>query len=134
MKITSSDTTRLEAIDKAYAQLITGITVTLVGLGMAGFAVAGRQNIVALIGLVVLVIGVLIVLFRKQRTLVVDKGTGQLSFQLKSLVKKGDYTYAISDVTKVEFTSQYETTNTASNTSQGRSGLSFGTGGVSLGK
>jgi len=133
MKIVSSDANRLEAVDKAYAQLLSGVVIAVIGLGMAGFGVVGRQNVVALVGLAVLVVGVLTLIFRKERTLIIDKGTSQLTFKLKSLVKKGNYDYAVSDVVKVEFTSSYQTTSTANNSTQGRSGIGFGANGVGMG-
>ena len=130
MKIVSSDASRIVAVDKAYAQLFAAIVMIIIGITVGGISLAVSQLIGSLVALAVFVGGVLFLVFRMQRTLIIDKTAGQVTFSLKSVVKKGDYQYAIGDVSKVEFTTQYVTTATGNSGPTNRPGISFGTMGA----
>jgi len=111
MKIVSEDAGELVASDRDVKGLIFGVVFVLIGVGI----IAGVHQLVGvLIGAALALAGAAAVLFRKVRTLSVNKGTGQVTFTMKSLIKHATKTFAVADIAKVQFTEQYSTSfNTA---------------------
>ncbi len=131
MKIVSQDANILVAADNQYATLATGMVLGVVGLGVLGAGIAGGQAVLKVIGGVLVAIGGLMIVTLKQRTLTVDKGTGLVTFDLKSFFNRAAHQYPIGDVVKVEFTTSIQTTSTPT-TGQSQPGISFGTGGIGM--
>jgi len=127
VKISSQDANKLVAVDKATGTLIAGVVMGVAGLAMLVSGLMPGKSILVIIGGILVVVAVIMLIFRKERTLVVDKTAGQLTFDQKSVIKKANYAYPVTDVVKIEFTSEFQTT-TAGETH--RSGVSVsGAGG-----
>lgn len=126
MKIISQDASSLLAQDKAIGQFIGAIVTSLVGVGMSISGFTGGNAGIGWVGLAVVAAGVLFLITSKQRTLSVDKTSGQLNFSVKSLISKANRSYAISDVAKLEFSTELQTSTTSAGSGRSNTGLSLG--------
>lgn len=129
MRITAESATQMTATDKQTSQLIMAPVVGLIGVVLAIVGFTGHVIVAGIIGLVFILIGVAMLLTRKQRTIMIDKSAGTLIVDVKSITKKSHLDYKLADVAKVQLLTQYRTSrvNDPNNTTTG-AGLSFGTG------
>jgi Tfp pilus assembly PilM family ATPase len=75
--------------------------------------------VVVWIALALVVIGVVVILFASSITVTANKANGKLSYQKKRLVGAQNYTYAISDVFRIETRKQWRMENRSQPGNQG---------------
>ncbi len=131
MKITTTTDTRLTAIDHGYSQLIVAPVMAVIGIILIFAGVGSHTTAAYIFGGIFILIGAALVLTRKSRTLVIDKGAGTLVLTAKGVTGGNTYNCNLQDIVKLQLVSEYQTQYTQSN--NGAGGINFGTGGVGVG-
>jgi hypothetical protein len=106
MKVLSQDANELVAVDKEIVSLIVGPLFIVIGLGIG---IGVHQAVALVFAAVFALVGVVVVLLRKVRTIDINKGTGQLTVTVKSILKTVSKPYPVTDIQKVQFLSEYRT-------------------------
>jgi hypothetical protein len=112
MRIIKQDENHMELADKQLGSLIMAPIVVVIGLVIL-VVMPGNGRI---LGGIVVAIGVITLLMRKARSLVVDKSSGQGTFILKSILKNANMPFALGDVAKIELLQGIERVQTNNRT------------------
>ncbi len=131
MKIVSESPTVLVAKDSALGALFAAPMVALIGLLIIGVGISQKSFPAIIFGVLFFLVSVLLVVTRKARTLTIDKDAGTVILNVASMRKKQDLRYQVTDVVKMQLTSEYHT-QYANNNAGGMpgSGINIGVAGL----
>jgi hypothetical protein len=118
MKITSQSAEELVLQEGSTAGLIVGGAFVIAG-PLVGYFLRQSSPYAIWIGLALLAVGILIVLFASSITVVANKKSGQVSYQKKRLIGAQNFTYAISDIFRIETRKTWQVDNTPVDGNQG---------------
>lgn len=97
MKITTNNTERFVAIDKAIGGYVAGITFVLIGVLICS---AGQAKLIQ--GLLAIILGIVVILLVKSCTIVIDRTNKKLTYTSKSLVSRSSQSFGFEDIAKVQ--------------------------------
>lgn len=105
MKVASESPTLLVLKQSALSQIIFGVVFVIVGIAL--IPALFTKGLVALVGLVFILIGVLMALFAKFLTLTIDKQSNKIDFKFKGLLGTKQNNTAIDQVSEVVIQENY---------------------------
>ena len=102
MKIISQTPDQMIIADPSASGWIYGAVIMILGLIVGYFALSQKQEVTTIVTIGFLIVGFVVIMLNKSRTTTINKTSGQIILQKKSIIGSTSFNYAIADVAQVE--------------------------------